>query len=143
MKPIIFIIFFITFRFSFAQEKNNIQLESLKNKLTNIINDHRKSLKLKELTKDINIQKAAENQSNYLLIKRKLTHEQEDIKLKTPMDRVEFYAGKKFSLVGENVFKFFKIMIIKYYFCFINLYAITYSLLDAKRYCFTLIIFIS
>lgn len=103
MKPIIFIIFFITFTFSFAQEKNNIQLESLKNKLTNIINDHRKSLKLKELTKDINIQKAAESQSNYLLIKRKLTHEQEDIKLKTPMNRVEFYAGKKFSLVGENV----------------------------------------
>lgn len=103
MKPITFIIFFITFTFSFAQEKNNIQLESLKNKLTNIINNHRKSLNLQVLSKDINIQKAAENHSNYLLIKRKLTHEQEDIKLKTPMDRVEFYAGKKFSLVGENV----------------------------------------
>ena len=103
MKHIIFLIFLIAVTFSFGQEKNNIQLESLKDKLTNIINNHRKSLKLQELSKDINIRKAAENQSNYLLVKRKLTHEQEDIKLKTPMDRVEFYAGKKFSLVGENV----------------------------------------
>jgi uncharacterized protein YkwD len=103
MKHIILFLFLTSFTYSFSQEKSNIQLEILKTKLTNIINNHRKSLKLKELSEDINIQKAAKNQSNYLLLKRKLTHEQDDIKLKTPMDRVEFYAGKKFSLVGENV----------------------------------------
>jgi len=99
---ILFLVMFFNLS-TFGQEKNNIKVESLKIKLSKIINDHRKSLKIKELSSDVNLKKAAINQSIYLLKTKKLSHQQIDIKFKNPIDRVEFYAGKTFDLVGENI----------------------------------------
>lgn len=68
-----------------------------------LINNHRKSLKLKEFDKDTFLLKAAEDHSLYLKKLGFLSHEQKDVKKKNPSDRFNFYGGKKFSGFGENI----------------------------------------
>lgn len=87
----------------FSQQKIEIDFEKLNSKVTTLINNHRKSLKLKELTKDTFLIKAAEDHSLYLRKMGFLSHEQKDIKKKNPSDRVYFYGGKTFSGIGENI----------------------------------------
>lgn len=98
--------FFISFLFSisiFSQEEIEIDFEKLNSKVTILINNHRKSLKLKEFEKDTFLLKAAEDHSLYLKRIGLLSHEQRDIIKKKPRDRVFFYGGKKFDLIGENI----------------------------------------
>lgn len=98
--------FFISFLFSislFSQEEIEIDFEKLNSKVTILINNHRKSLKLKEFEKDTFLLKAAEDHSLYLKKLGFLSHEQKDVKMKNPSDRVSFYGGKKFSGFGENI----------------------------------------
>mgnify|MGYP006201028591 FL=1 len=87
----------------FSQQEVEIDFEKLNSKVTVLINNHRKSLKLKDLEKDSFLQKAAEDHSSYLQKLGFLSHEQKDIKKKNPSDRVIFYGGKKFSGIGENI----------------------------------------
>ena len=97
---------FVSFLFSisvFSQQEVEIDFEKLNSKVTVLINNHRKSLKLKALEKDTFLQKAAEDHSLYLQKLGFLSHEQKDVKKKKPSDRVIFYGGKKFSGIGENI----------------------------------------
>ncbi len=97
---------YISFLFSisiYSQQEVEIDFEKLNSKVTFLINNHRKSLKLKELEKDTFLIKAAEDHSLYLQKLGFLSHEQKDIKKKNPSDRVIFYGGKKFSGFGENI----------------------------------------
>jgi uncharacterized protein YkwD len=97
---------FVSFLFSisiFSQQEVGIDFEKLNSKVTVLINNHRKSLKLKELTKDTFLQKAANDHSIYLQKVGLLSHEQKDLKKKNPSDRVKFYGGTKFSGIGENI----------------------------------------
>ena len=97
---------FISFLFSisvFSQQEIEMDFEKLNSKVTVLINNHRKSLKLKELSKDTFLQKAAEDHSLYLQKLGFLTHEQKDAKKKNPSDRVKFCGGTKFSGIGENI----------------------------------------
>ena len=87
----------------FSQKEISIDFEKLNSKVSILINKHRKSLKLKELTKDTLLQKAAEDHSMYLKKLGFLSHEQKDLIKKNPSDRVFFYGGKKFSGIGENI----------------------------------------
>jgi len=97
---------FVSFLFSisiFSQQEVEIDFKKLNSKVTILINNHRKSLKLKVLEKDTFLQKAAEDHSSYLQKLGFLSHEQKDVKKKNPSDRVIFYGGKKFSGFGENI----------------------------------------
>ena len=97
---------FVSFLFSisiFSQKEVEIDFKKLNSKVSILINNHRKSLKLKEFDKDTFLLKAAEDHSLYLKKLGFLTHEQKDVKKKNPSDRVNFYGGKKFSGFGENI----------------------------------------
>ncbi|RTL13813.1 MAG: CAP domain-containing protein [Flavobacteriaceae bacterium] len=97
---------FVSFLFSisvFSQQEIEIDFKKLNSKVSALINEHRKSLKLKELTKDKFLQMAAEDHSLYLQNLGFLSHEQKDIKKKNPSDRVQLYGGKNFSGFGENI----------------------------------------
>jgi uncharacterized protein YkwD len=88
----------------FSQEKETIiDIEKLNVKVSTLINNHRKTLKLKELHKENSLQKAAEDHSLYLLKIGNLSHFQKETEKKNPSDRVRHYNGKKFSEIGENV----------------------------------------
>lgn len=97
---------FVSFLFSisiFSQQEVEIDFKKLNSKVSFLINNHRKSLKLKEFEKDTFLLKAAEDHSLYLKKLGFLSHEQKDVKKKNPSDRVIFYGGKKFSGFGENI----------------------------------------
>lgn len=97
---------FVSFLFSisiFSQKEVEIDFKKLNSKVSILINNHRKSLKLKEFDKDTFLLKAAEDHSLYLKKLGFLSHEQKDVKKKNPSDRVNFYGGKKFSGFGENI----------------------------------------
>ena len=72
MKYLIFL-FFTT---SLIAQKIDIDLVKLNTELTSIINNHRKSKKLNSLEKNKMLEKAALDQSEYVLLNHKLTHEQ-------------------------------------------------------------------
>ena len=97
---------FVSFLFSisiFSQKEVEIDFKKLNSKVSILISNHRKSLKLKEFDKDTFLLKAAEDHSLYLKKLGFLSHEQKDVKKKNPSDRVNFYGGKKFSGFGENI----------------------------------------
>ena len=85
------------------QNEATIDIEKLNVKVSTLINNHRKTLKLKELQKENSLQKAAEDHSLYLLRIGILSHFQKETEKKNPDDRVRFYNGKNFSTIGENV----------------------------------------
>jgi len=75
-------------------------------KLEDIVFEKVNKLRIKKgkqaLLKNDILKKAAQNQADYLLSKRKLTHNQRNRSRRTPMKRVNFYQGD-FSIVGENI----------------------------------------
>lgn len=68
-----------------------------------LINEHRKTLKLTPLEKDVVLKKAAQDQSDYMLSIKKLAHEQNTVAKKYPKNRIQFYGGTDFNVYGENV----------------------------------------
>jgi len=88
----------------FSQQKETeIDLTQLKTKILQLVNEERKSVAVASLTLDTFLLKAAEDHAKYIAKVQTLTHEQTNSKKANPKDRVYFYAGNDFSLVGENL----------------------------------------
>ena len=85
-----------------AQELN-LNYDDLENDVLELINAHRKTLKLNKLEKDAVLHKAAQDQSNYMLTIKKLSHEQNNVNKKHPKNRIKFHGGENFNTYGENV----------------------------------------
>ena len=102
MKKIILYIFIISSNVSFCQEIN-IDFDNLNNKVLTLINNNRSLLNVKTLKKDEYLKKAAEDHSCYIAQKQSLSHEQINKNKTNPKDRVYFYKGTDFTLVGENL----------------------------------------
>lgn len=103
MKNILSIfLFFFSSLTIFSQE---IQLDNtaLETEILHLINQHRKTLKLNPLEKDVVLQKAAQDQSNYMLKIKRLSHEQTAVAKKHPKNRIQFHGGSDFHTYGENV----------------------------------------
>jgi uncharacterized protein YkwD len=102
MQKIILYIFFFISAISFSQE-TKIDVVKLNTKVSNLINNHRKTLKVKTLEKDEYLKKAAEDQSCYIAKNKSLSHEQTTINKENPKKRVYFYQGNEFIMIGENL----------------------------------------
>jgi uncharacterized protein YkwD len=102
MKNIQFVLFIIICQWINAQSMIEIDVVSLEQKIVNVINKHRASLKLPELQHDNYLKFAADDHASYLSIHKILSHNQTNTNKKTPKDRVEFYGGKNFNVIGEN-----------------------------------------
>ena len=97
----LFLIFVSTF--SFSQNQNKIDLEKLKTKVYQLVNEERSNNDRKLLGLDIYLKKAADDHAKYIAKAQTLSHEQTDAKKQNPKDRVYFYGGNSFILVGENL----------------------------------------
>ena len=102
MKNLILYLFLLTNCITYSQD-SKIDLEQLESKVFSLINDYRVSLHVTQLEKDVILQKAAKDHSIYIAKKQSLTHEQSNPNKKLPKDRVYFYKGNDFVLVGENL----------------------------------------
>jgi uncharacterized protein YkwD len=102
MQKIIITLLLLISSISFCQE-TKIDFEELDTKVSDLINNHRNTLRLKSLEKDIFLKKAAEDQSSYIAKTKTLSHEQTTKNKKMPINRVDFYQGQEFILVGENL----------------------------------------
>lgn len=97
----IFLFFFSSLTiFSQEMQLNDTALET---EILHLINQHRKTLKLNPLEKDVVLQKAAQDQSNYMLKIKRLSHEQTAVAKKHPKNRIQFHGGLDFHTYGENV----------------------------------------
>lgn len=67
------------------------------------INKYRSSQKLSSLFDNQIISNVARDQLNYILIKNKVTHDQDIDEKKTVFDRVKFYTKKRPEFVSENI----------------------------------------
>ncbi|MGB0840047.1 MAG: CAP domain-containing protein [Chitinophagales bacterium] len=67
------------------------------------VNEIRAKKRKSTLDTDVILRKAATEQSRYVKVKRKLTHNQTNAEKRTVMDRVLYYKGSKFKSVGENL----------------------------------------
>ena len=97
----LFLIFVSTF--SFSQNQNKIDLEKLKTKVYQLVNEERSNNDRKLLGLDVYLKKAADDHAKYIAKAQTLSHEQTDAKIQSPKDRVYFYGGNSFVLVGENL----------------------------------------
>lgn len=97
----LFLIFISTF--SFSQNQNKIDLEKLKTKVYQLVNEERSNNDRKLLGLDVHLKKAADDHAKYIAKTQTLSHEQTDAKKETPKVRVYFYGGNSFVLVGENL----------------------------------------
>ena len=97
----LFLIFVSTF--SFSQNQNKIDLEKLKTKVYQLVNEERSNNDRKLLGLDAHLKKAADDHAKYIAKAQTLSHEQTVIKKETPKGRVYFYGGNSFVLVGENL----------------------------------------
>lgn len=77
--------------------------ESLRLEITNLVNEIRSSKKLEKLSFNDTLRKAAQHHSDYIAKYDKLTHYERGSKYRTPKDRVKSYGGSVFGTVGENV----------------------------------------
>lgn len=102
MKNLILYLFILTNCISYSQD-NKIDLEQLETKVFSLINEYRVTLNVAKLEKDVILQKAAKDHAIYIAKKQLLTHEQSNPNKKLPKDRVYFYKGTDFILVGENI----------------------------------------
>lgn len=102
MKNIILYLFLLTNCISYSQD-NKIDVALLETKVFTLINEYRTSLDIEALEKDAILQKAAKDHAIYIAKKQSLTHEQNNSNKKQPKDRVYFYKGNDFVLVGENL----------------------------------------
>ncbi|MVO09409.1 hypothetical protein GOQ30_09585 [Flavobacterium sp. TP390] len=85
-----------------AQELQ-LNYSDLEDGVLQLINEHRTTLKLTPLEKDVVLQKAAQDQSNYMLKIKRLSHEQTSVEKKHPKNRIKFHGGTDFHTYGENV----------------------------------------
>ena len=89
--------------FSFSQNQNKIDLEKLKTKVYQLVNEERSNNDKKLLGLDTYLKKAADDHAKYIAKAQTLSHEQTDGKKQSPKERVYFYGGNSFVLVGENL----------------------------------------
>ncbi|TXI66846.1 MAG: CAP domain-containing protein [Flavobacterium sp.] len=87
----------------FSQNQNKIDLEKLKTKLYQLVNEERSNNDRKLLGLDTYLKKAADDHAKYIAKAQTLSHEQTVAKKETPKERVYFYGGNSFVLVGENL----------------------------------------
>ncbi|VXB96458.1 conserved hypothetical protein [Flavobacterium sp. 9AF] len=97
----IFLLFFNSLTI-FSQELH-LDDTALETEILHLINQHRKTLHLTPLEKDPILLKAAQDQSNYMLQIKKLSHEQSATQKKHPKNRIKFHGGNDFFVYGENV----------------------------------------
>lgn len=102
MKTFVSIILLVS-TFSFSQNQNKIDLEKLKTKVYQLVNEERTNSDRKVLGLDSNLKKAADDHAKYIAKIQTLSHEQTNVKKQSPRDRVYFYGGNSFVLVGENL----------------------------------------
>ncbi|MCW1148853.1 CAP domain-containing protein [Flavobacterium lacisediminis] len=102
MKTFVSIILLVS-TFSFSQNQNKIDLEKLKTKVYQLVNEERSNNDRKLLGLDIYLKKAADDHAKYIAKIQTLSHEQTDAKKQSPKERVYFYGGNSFVLVGENL----------------------------------------
>ena len=103
MKTQITLFLLLLSTFSFSQNQNKIDLEKLKTKLYQLVNEERSNNDTKLLGLDVYLKKAADEHAKYIAKSQKLSHEQTDAKKQSPKERVSFYGGNSFVLVGENL----------------------------------------
>ncbi len=103
MKTQITLFLFLLSSLSFSQNQNKIDLEQLKTKIWELINDERVSNDRKLLGLNAVPKKAAEDHALYIAKTQTLSHEQKEAKKTSPKDRVKYYGGNTFVLVGENL----------------------------------------
>ena len=88
---------------SFNQNQSKIDLEKLKTKVYQLVNEERSNNDRKVLGLDTYLKKAADDHAKYIAKAQTLSHEQTVAKKETPKERVYFYGGNSFVLVGENL----------------------------------------
>ena len=103
MKTQITLFLLLLSSLSFSQNQNKIDLEKLKTKVYQLVNEERSNNDRKVLGLDAHLKKAADDHSKYIAKAQTLSHEQTDAKKQSPKDRVYFYGGNSFVLVGENL----------------------------------------
>ena len=103
MKTQITLFLLLLSTLSFSQNQNKIDLEKLKTKVYQLVNEERSNNDRKLLGLDAHLKKAADDHSKYIAKAQTLSHEQTDAKKQSPKDRVYFYGGNSFVLVGENL----------------------------------------
>ena len=88
----------------FSQQKEAmIDTNQLKIKILKLVNEERKSVAVTTLTLDAFLLKAAEDHAKFIAKAQTLSHEQTDAKKQSPKERVYFFGGNSFVLVGENL----------------------------------------
>jgi uncharacterized protein YkwD len=88
----------------FSQQRETmIDTNQLKTKILQLVNEERKVVAVTALTLDTFLLKAAEDHAKYIAKAQSLIHEQANSKKVNPKDRVYFYGGNDFNLVGENL----------------------------------------
>ena len=84
MKTYITLVLLLVSSFGFSQNQNKIDLEKLKTKVYQLVNEERSSHNRKVLGLDIFLKKAADDHAKYIANIKTLSHEQTDIKKKNP-----------------------------------------------------------
>ena len=101
-NTITLLLLFFSIILTTAQEMD-LDNAALETEILHLMNQHRKTLKLTSLEKDVVLQKAAQDQSNYMLKIKRLSHEQTAAAKKHPKNRIQFHGGLDFHTYGENV----------------------------------------
>lgn len=102
MKKLMLYLFVFNSFVLYSQE-TKIDLDKLNTKVLTLVNNYRASLQVKPLLEDSILKKAAENQSCFIAKEQSLTHDQPAQNKSNPKNRVYFYKGNDFILVGENI----------------------------------------
>jgi len=103
MKTYITLVLILVTSLVFSQNQNKIDVEKLKIKVHKLINEERAGNDRKVLGLDSFLKKAADDHAKYIAKAQTLSHEQTDSKKQSPKERVYFYGGNSFVLVGENL----------------------------------------
>ena len=103
MKTQITLFLLLLSTLSFSQNQNKIDVEKLKKKVYQLVNEERSNNDRKILGLDAYLKKAADDHAKYIAKAQTLSHEQTDAKKQSPKERVSFYGGNSFVLVGENL----------------------------------------
>ena len=103
MKTQITLFLLLLSSLSFSQNQSKIDLEKLKTKVYQLVNEERSNNDRKLLGLDAHLKKAADDHAKYIAKAQTLSHEQTDAKKQSPKERVYFYGGNSFVLVGENL----------------------------------------
>ncbi|MFA7274288.1 MAG: CAP domain-containing protein [Crocinitomicaceae bacterium] len=85
-----------------AQAKEDSASVELKNQLLEKINVYRKQHRLAPLVLENGLQRAAQNQCDYLFSIGKLSHTQPNKKYRTTQDRIRAFSRYYFTYFGEN-----------------------------------------